>query len=75
MTVVNPKPNKGLITSKAIDLLEKLAVMLMYNSSKPLHYQYIPYTLLICYYYFLLIPKSPSTGQGNQEFKLPEVGG
>lgn len=38
VTVVNPKPSKGLITSKAIDLLEKLAVMLLYNSSKPLHY-------------------------------------
>lgn len=38
VTLVNPKPNRGLITSKAIDFLEKLAVMLMYNSSKQLHY-------------------------------------
>ncbi|KAK2996538.1 hypothetical protein RJ639_007699 [Escallonia herrerae] len=37
--VVNPKPNKG-IASKAIDLLEKLIVKLMHDSSKPLHYLY-----------------------------------
>ncbi|XP_057524031.1 carotenoid 9,10(9',10')-cleavage dioxygenase [Amaranthus tricolor] len=34
---VNPKPSKG-FTSKAIDLLEKLIVKLMYDSSQPLHY-------------------------------------
>lgn len=34
---VNPKPSKGL-TSKVIDLVEKLIVKLMYDSSKPQHY-------------------------------------
>uniref|UniRef100_A0A803NDM1 carotenoid 9,10-dioxygenase n=1 Tax=Chenopodium quinoa TaxID=63459 RepID=A0A803NDM1_CHEQI len=36
---VDPKPSKG-FTSKAIDLLEKLIVKLMYDSTKPLHYLY-----------------------------------
>ncbi|XP_050944194.1 carotenoid 9,10(9',10')-cleavage dioxygenase 1 isoform X2 [Cucumis melo] len=34
---VSPKPSKGLV-SKATDLLEKLFVKLMYDSSKPQHY-------------------------------------
>lgn len=34
---VNPKPSKGL-ASKVTDLLEKLFVKLMYDSSKPQHY-------------------------------------
>ncbi|XVF33731.1 hypothetical protein REPUB_Repub17cG0193700 [Reevesia pubescens] len=34
---VNPKPQKGL-SSKLIDLLEKLIVKLMYDSSQPQHY-------------------------------------
>ncbi|KAF7836051.1 carotenoid cleavage dioxygenase 1 [Senna tora] len=34
---VEPKPSKG-FTSKAIDLLEKLVVKFMYDSSKPLHW-------------------------------------
>uniref|UniRef100_A0A2P2LL84 carotenoid 9,10-dioxygenase n=3 Tax=Rhizophora mucronata TaxID=61149 RepID=A0A2P2LL84_RHIMU len=34
---VSPEPKKGL-TSKLVDLLEKLIVKLMYDSSQPLHY-------------------------------------
>lgn len=34
---VDPKPSKGL-SSKVIDLLEKLVVKLMYDSSKPHHW-------------------------------------
>uniref|UniRef100_A0AB38Z7G1 carotenoid 9,10-dioxygenase n=1 Tax=Paeonia suffruticosa TaxID=45171 RepID=A0AB38Z7G1_PAESU len=34
---VNPKPEKGL-ASKAIDLLEKLVIKLMYDTSKPHHW-------------------------------------
>lgn len=37
VVVVNPKPNKGL-TSKLIDLIEKVVVKLMYDSSLPHHY-------------------------------------
>nr|AAT68189.1 carotenoid cleavage dioxygenase 1 [Petunia x hybrida]WRM38006.1 carotenoid cleavage dioxygenase 1 [synthetic construct] len=37
VVVVNPKPKKG-ITAKAIDLLEKVIIKLMHDSSKPLHY-------------------------------------
>ncbi|CAK9167663.1 unnamed protein product [Ilex paraguariensis] len=38
VVVVNPKPSKGLITSRAIDWLEKLIVKLMYDPSQPHHY-------------------------------------
>lgn len=37
IVVPNPKPSKGL-TSKLVDLVEKLIVKLMYDSSQPHHY-------------------------------------
>lgn len=37
IVVPNPKPNKG-IASKVVDLIEKLIVKFMYDSSQPHHY-------------------------------------
>nr|XP_010931015.1 LOW QUALITY PROTEIN: carotenoid 9,10(9',10')-cleavage dioxygenase [Elaeis guineensis] len=37
IVAVNPKPRKGLV-SKAVDLIERVIVYLMHDSSKPLHY-------------------------------------
>lgn len=38
MVVVEPKPRKGLITSIVLDIVEKLIVKFMYDTSHPQHY-------------------------------------